>query len=314
MIDHVGIRLPSLAEGERFYGRAFELLDYPGERDGRRRLRGVERLRDRRGDRERPVTRRLHVGFYAPSREAVDAWWRALTDAGYESDGAPGPRPAYGPDYYGAFVLDPAGNSIEAVNNGPRRQPGVIDHLWLRTRSLEDATRFYEAVCPAVNHTVERYDGRTQIRGSGATFSIVEGPPTENLHLAFAGTGSGDGRRLPRGRRRGGLRVERRARRAARVPPGLLRRLPDRPRRQQHRGRLPRPLTAPVGRATARRRGACGGRACRRRASRRRSRARSRAGGRRTARPRLEEDEVDRDRVAIREDDDQHVERDRRRG
>ena len=31
MIDHVGIRLPSLAEGERFYGRAFELLGYPGE-------------------------------------------------------------------------------------------------------------------------------------------------------------------------------------------------------------------------------------------------------------------------------------------
>ena len=111
---------------------------------------------------------------------------RRSPTAGYESDGAPGPRPAYGPDYYGAFVLDPAGNSIEAVNNGPRRQPGVIDHLWLRTRSLEDATRFYEAVCPAVDHTVERYDGRTQIRGSGATFSIVEGPPTENLHLAFA--------------------------------------------------------------------------------------------------------------------------------
>ena len=115
----------------------------------------------------------------------MDAWWRELTDAGYASDGAPGPRPAYGPDYYGAFVLDPAGNSVEAVNNGPRRQPGVIDHLWLRTRSLEDASRFYEAVCPAVDHTVERYDGRTQIRGSGATFSIVAGPPTENLHLAF---------------------------------------------------------------------------------------------------------------------------------
>ena len=88
------------------------------------------------------------------------------------------------------------------MNNGPRRQPGVIDHLWLRTRSLEDATRFYEAVCPAVDHTVERHDGRTQIRGSGATFSIVEGPPTENLHLAFAGAGPGDGRRLPPGRHR----------------------------------------------------------------------------------------------------------------
>ena len=232
---------------------------------------------------ERPVTRRLHIGFYAPSPEAVDAWWRELTDAGYASDGAPGPRPAYGPDYYGAFVLDPAGNSIEAVNNGPRRQPGVIDHLWLRTRSLEDATRFYEAVCPAVDHTVERYDGRTQIRGSGATFSIVEGPPTENLHLAFAAPDQETVDCLPRGRRRGGLRVERCARRAAGVPPGLLRRLPDRPRRQQHRGRLPRPHRNGGRRVTRRRCGACGGRGCRRRASRRRSRTRSRAAARRRA-------------------------------
>jgi catechol 2,3-dioxygenase-like lactoylglutathione lyase family enzyme len=37
-----------------------------------------------------------------------------------------------------------------------------------------------------VAHTVERYDGRTQVRGSGATFSLVEGPPTEGLHVAFA--------------------------------------------------------------------------------------------------------------------------------
>ena len=189
------------------------------------------------------MTRRLHIGFFAHSREVVDQWWHELADAGHESDGAPGPRTAYGPEYYGAFILDPAGNSVEAVNNGPRRQPGVIDHLWLRTRSLADATRFYEAVCPAVDHTVERYDGRTQIRGSGATFSIVEGPPTENAPPRLRGTGSGDGRRLSPGGYRRGLRLERRAWRAARVPPRVLRRVPDRPRRQQHRGRLPRPLT-----------------------------------------------------------------------
>jgi catechol 2,3-dioxygenase-like lactoylglutathione lyase family enzyme len=186
MIDHVGVSLPSLAEGRRFYGRALELLGYP---DGPAEGGGFVEWDDfaiGEATGERAVTRRLHIGFSAPSREAVDAWWRELTDEGHESDGSPGPRPAYGPEYYGAFILDPAGNSVEAVNNGPRRQPGVIDHLWLRTRSLADATRFYEAICPAVDHTVERYDGRTQIRGSGATFSIVEGPPTENLHLAFA--------------------------------------------------------------------------------------------------------------------------------
>jgi len=185
MIDHVGISLPSLAEGKRFFGRTLELLGYPGEPFEGGGFVEWDDFAIGEATVDRQLTRHLHIGFYAPSREAVDGWWRDRTASGYESDGAPGPRPAYGPDYYGAFVLDQVGNSIEAVNNGPRRQPGVIDHLWLRTRSLEDATRFYEAVCPAVNHTVERHDGRTQIRGSGATFSIVEGPPTEGLHLAF---------------------------------------------------------------------------------------------------------------------------------
>ena len=41
----------------------------------------------------------------------------------------------------------------------------------------QDASHFYETVCPTVAHAVERYPGRTQIRGSGATFSIVEGTP-----------------------------------------------------------------------------------------------------------------------------------------
>ncbi len=185
MIDHVGFCVPSLAEGRRFFGRTLELLGYPGEpEEGGGFVEWNDFAIGEASD-DRPATRRLHIGFYAPSPAAVDAWWHEVTSLGYASDGEPGPRRAYGPDYYGGFVLDEEGNSIEAVNNGPRRQPGVIDHLWLRTRSLEDATRFYEAVCPSVRHTVERHDGRTQIRGSGATFSIVEGPPTENVHIAF---------------------------------------------------------------------------------------------------------------------------------
>ena len=44
-------------------------------------------------DEEKPPTRGLHIGFTAPSREQVDAFWQAGVDAGYRDDGAPGPRP-----------------------------------------------------------------------------------------------------------------------------------------------------------------------------------------------------------------------------
>ena len=51
----------------------------------------------------------------APSREAVDAFYRAALAAGGKDNGPPGLRPHYHANYYGAFVLDPDGNNIEAV-------------------------------------------------------------------------------------------------------------------------------------------------------------------------------------------------------
>ena len=51
------------------------------------------RLRDPRGHDDSPSRRRLHIGFYAPTRELVDAFHRAGVEAGYRDDGAPGPRP-----------------------------------------------------------------------------------------------------------------------------------------------------------------------------------------------------------------------------
>jgi catechol 2,3-dioxygenase-like lactoylglutathione lyase family enzyme len=56
-----------------------------------------------------------HIAFLAPSREAVDAFHAAAVAAGATDNGAPGLRPQYHPRYYGAFVLDPDGNNIEAV-------------------------------------------------------------------------------------------------------------------------------------------------------------------------------------------------------
>jgi catechol 2,3-dioxygenase-like lactoylglutathione lyase family enzyme len=61
-----------------------------------------------------PLTRNVHIAFPVPENAAVDEFHRALVAAGYRDNGGPGER-RYHPGYYGAFVLDPDGNNIEAV-------------------------------------------------------------------------------------------------------------------------------------------------------------------------------------------------------
>jgi catechol 2,3-dioxygenase-like lactoylglutathione lyase family enzyme len=132
------------------------------------------------------VTRRLHVGFGVDDRDAVDAWWNRLTEAGYESDGEPGPRPQYSAGYYGAFVLDPDGNSIEAMHGHGTPARG-IDHLWLRTRDVAAAKRFYETVMPAIGiRLVHDADDKVRFTDGRGSFTFVAGDqPTEAVHLAF---------------------------------------------------------------------------------------------------------------------------------
>jgi catechol 2,3-dioxygenase-like lactoylglutathione lyase family enzyme len=60
----------------------------------------------------------FHVAFAASSRDAVAAFHAEALKHGGRDDGAPGLRPAYGPDYYAAFVFDPDGYRVEAVING----------------------------------------------------------------------------------------------------------------------------------------------------------------------------------------------------
>ncbi|WP_235890341.1 VOC family protein [Sandaracinobacter neustonicus] len=57
----------------------------------------------------------VHVAFLAPDRAAVDAFHAAALAAGGTDEGAPGLRPHYDANYYGAFVRDPDGNKIEAM-------------------------------------------------------------------------------------------------------------------------------------------------------------------------------------------------------
>ncbi len=61
----------------------------------------------------------LHVAFTAASRRIVDEFHREALRIGGRDHGAPGLRPHYHPNYYGAFVLDPDGNNVEAVCHLP---------------------------------------------------------------------------------------------------------------------------------------------------------------------------------------------------
>lgn len=60
-----------------------------------------------------------HVAFTTSKRADVEAFYAAAIAAGGKDFGAPGVRPHYHPNYYGAFVLDPDGHDIEAVYHGP---------------------------------------------------------------------------------------------------------------------------------------------------------------------------------------------------
>jgi catechol 2,3-dioxygenase-like lactoylglutathione lyase family enzyme len=56
-----------------------------------------------------------HVAFLATSRAAVDAFHAKALELGGTSEGAPGLRAQYHPNYYGAYVRDPEGNKLQAV-------------------------------------------------------------------------------------------------------------------------------------------------------------------------------------------------------
>ena len=63
-----------------------------------------------------PITP-VHLSFRAGCREDVQRFHQAALAAGGRDFGAPGVRAQYHPGYYGAFVLDPDGHNIEAVNH-----------------------------------------------------------------------------------------------------------------------------------------------------------------------------------------------------
>ena len=128
MIDHTGLAVTQYDKSRDFYTRALAPLGYalimvvPKEYTGGKGVAGfgVPQKPDFWiHESERANDPHVHIAFRAESRAVVDAFYKAALAAGGRDNGAPGPRPHYHPNYYGAFVLDPDGHNIEAVCHDP---------------------------------------------------------------------------------------------------------------------------------------------------------------------------------------------------
>jgi catechol 2,3-dioxygenase-like lactoylglutathione lyase family enzyme len=118
MLDHVGVNVSDYERSREFYKGALaplgiSLLMEPVPRTGGFGSEGKPWFWIT--DQREPTTENVHVAFAAPDRAIVDAFHAAALEAGGRDNGAPGIRPIYHPDYYGAYVLDPDGNNVEVV-------------------------------------------------------------------------------------------------------------------------------------------------------------------------------------------------------
>jgi catechol 2,3-dioxygenase-like lactoylglutathione lyase family enzyme len=182
MFDHVTIRVSDLEASRRFYATVLgrepvgnEFLEWDDFS-----IASVEE--------DRPLTRNLHAAWAVRAHEDVDAFWRRGIDAGYRSDGEPGLRPQYDPNYYGGFLLDPDGNSVEACTGFRKGGDAPIDHVWIGVRNLDSSRRFWESVAPVLGLGLsDDRERRFHVYAAGRSFALVADgrPPTENVHLAF---------------------------------------------------------------------------------------------------------------------------------
>ena len=118
MLDHVGFAVSDYSRSKAFYEKALEplgislVMEPAGEAAGFGQEGRPSFWIEAQGT---PVRGRLHIALAADSREQVDAFHAAAVGAGGSDHGPPGLRAVYHPSYYGAYVLDPDGNNIEAV-------------------------------------------------------------------------------------------------------------------------------------------------------------------------------------------------------
>lgn len=121
MLDHITFRVSDIKKAEAFYTAALKPLGYSlsfdQTFDDSVRVIGFGKggKIDTWFTADKPVSGPAHISWKAESKEQVDEFYKAALAAGGKDNGAPGIRTEYHENYYGAFVLDPDGNNVEAV-------------------------------------------------------------------------------------------------------------------------------------------------------------------------------------------------------
>lgn len=127
MLDHIGFPVSDYERSKSFYAKAlapvgYSLLmevDQEDENGYRAAGFGADGKPDFWIGGEGGLNRHVHIAITAKSRDTVDAFHRTAIAAGGKDNGAPGLRPRYHSNYYGAFVFDPDGHNIEVVCHAP---------------------------------------------------------------------------------------------------------------------------------------------------------------------------------------------------
>lgn len=121
-LDHIGLNVSDFARSKAFYTAALQPLgikvqmEFP---EGGGFAAGLGRSKPEFWIATGAPTSPIHIAFAAANRAEVDAFYAAAMAAGAKDNGAPGLRPQYHPNYYGAFVFDPDGHNVEAVCHAP---------------------------------------------------------------------------------------------------------------------------------------------------------------------------------------------------
>jgi catechol 2,3-dioxygenase-like lactoylglutathione lyase family enzyme len=121
MIGHIGVYVDDIEKAKVFYSAALKPLGYELLREfpewsviglgaGGNADLWVS---------QREASHNVHIAIDAADKAAVDAFHASALAAGGNDNGAPGYRTEYSPGYYGAFIIDPFGNNLEAVYHDP---------------------------------------------------------------------------------------------------------------------------------------------------------------------------------------------------